>query len=347
MKKLLGTASSSMNAGAYELGVYRPDQTSRGFVGSAMTPGHGAWGCEAAIPWTSGPAATPPVIRLHPGIGASTLKLAEANAGKGADVTAVGYTDMAAASIAWARGDLTAAVERAQHCVTSLAAIPVAASICHQIHGDAEADRGDDAAARRAYAAGMTLAERAKDAQRIAELQLAIAQLDFDAKQDEVSLDTIAKLQKDARRRGAVSCEANAAVLASRIRLAKADPQGALDVFDEVNPDVLQAYRTKMIAKLTLGQLHGYRGEADEDGVLGLDRIAAVIADAKQKGFVGLELEARLASVLVKLITGAPDGESERAALIDAARARGYGRVAKLAAAFNRDPMPAETPPPQ
>gem|GEM_PF-1961463 len=288
------------------------------------------------------------MLVLRGDLAAADAKLKEAEATKSSDPSAVAYADLAGASIAWARGDLKTAIDRAGHCVTTLGTLaPIAASICQQIRGDAEADRGDAAAARRAYEAGKALAVTAKDAQRTSELALAIAQLEFDAKQDDVSLDSITKLQKDARRRGAVSCEANAAVLASRIRLAKADPQGALDVFDEVDPDVLQSYRTKMIAKLTLGQLYGYRGEADEDGVVGLDRIDAVIADAKQRGFVGVELEARLARVLVKLITSAPDAESERASLIEVASAKGYARIAKLAAAFNRDPMPAETPPPQ
>jgi hypothetical protein len=72
-----------------------------------------------------------------------------------------------------------------------------------------------------------------------------------------------------------------------------------------------------------------------------------VIGDAKMRGFVGLELEGRLARVRVKLITSDPDAETERASLIADATAKGYVRIAKLAAAFNRDPMPAETPPPQ
>ncbi len=288
------------------------------------------------------------MLVLRGDIAAAEAKLKEADAAKGTDPAAVGYADMTAASIAWARGDLGSAITRSESCVKQLAPIaPVSASICHQIQGDALADRGDEAVARGAYAAGMALAEQAKDKNRIAELQLAIAQLELDAKQDDASLDTITKLQKDARRRGAVSCEAQAAVLASRIKLAKADPQGALDVFEDIDPDALQAYRTKMIANLTLGQLHGYRGEADEDGVLGPDRIDQVIADAKKTGFVGLELEARLARVLVKVITGADDADAERAALVADAQAKSYGRIAKLAASFNRDPLPAETPPPE
>ena len=269
-------------------------------------------------------------------------RLAQAEAGKGTDPVAQGYTDMAAAAIAWARGELPAAIARAEHCAVALASrAPITASICHQIRGDAEADRGEPAAARRAYEAGVALARAANDTQRTSELQLAMAQLELDAKQDDTSLDTIGKLQKDARRRGAVSCEANAAVLASRIKLAKADPQGALDVFDEIDPEVLQSYRTKMVAKLTIGQVHGYRGEADEDGVVGLDRIDAVIADAKKRGFVGVELEARLARVLVELITSAADAEADRAALVADATAKGFARVARLASAFNRDPLPA------
>lgn len=286
------------------------------------------------------------MLVLRGDIATAEANLAKAEAAKGTDTTAIAYADMAAGAIAWMRGDLATAIARSEHCVAMLGtSAPIATSICHQIRGDAEADRGDVAAARRAYTAGKALADEAKDAQRISELALALAQLEFDEKQDNVSLDKILQLQKESRRRGAVSCEATAAVLASRIRLAKADTQGALDVFEEIDPDVMQAYRTKMIAKLTLGQLHGYRGEADEEGVVGLDRIDAVIADASKSGFAGIELEARLARVLVKVITSAADAEAERARLIEDAKAKGYARVARLVAAFNRDPMPAETPP--
>ena len=279
---------------------------------------------------------------------AADAKLKEADASKGTDATAGAYADLAASAIAWARGDLKTAVNRSEQCASALSSVaPIAASLCYQVSGDAYADRGNAAAAHSAYDAGKKLAEQSKDAQRTSELALAIAQLDFDEKQDDVPLDSIAKLQKDARRRGAVSCEATAAVLASRIRLTKADPQGALEVFEDVDPDVLQAYRTKLLAKITLGQIYGYRGEGDDEGVVGLDRIDAAIADARKQGFVGLELEARLARVLVKLITGADDAEAERATLIKDATAKDYARIAKLAGTFNRDPLPAETPPPQ
>ncbi len=275
-------------------------------------------------------------------------RLKEADAGKGTDAPAIAYADLAAASVASARGDLKTAAERAEHCVQAMGTTaPITSSICWQILGDARAERGDAAGARAAYDTGKALAGEAKDAQRTSDLSIAITQLELDAKQEDISLDAISKLQKDARRRGAVSCEAATAVLASRIRLVKADTQGALDVFDVVDPEVLQAYRTKMIAKLTIGQVYGYRGEADEDGVMGLDRIDAVIADAKKRGFAGLEFEARLARVLVKLVTAAPDAESERATLVRDASAKGYARIAKLATVFNRDPMPAETPAPQ
>jgi hypothetical protein len=287
------------------------------------------------------------ILVLGGDLDAADAKLKEASKGEPADPTAVAYLDMAASAISSARGDLKAALDRSAACASALGAKePIAASICHQIHGDAEAERGNAAAARTSYEAGLALAKQAKDTQRVSELSLALGQLDLDEKQEDVSMDAIAKLQKDARRRGAVSCEATAAVLGARIRLTKADQQGALDVFEDINPDVLQSYRTKVIAKITLGQIYGYRAEADEDGVMGLARIDEAIADAQKRGFAGLVLEARLARVLVQLVTSEPDAEKERAALIADAKAKGYLRIAKLAAVDlspSRDPMPTES----
>jgi len=173
--------------------------------------------------------------------------------------------------------------------------------------------------------------------------QLSMSQLDFDAKSEDVSLDAVTKLRKEARTRRAASCEASAAVLASRIRLRKADQQGALDDLEDLDPRVLQVYRLQAIARIAIGEVYGYKNEADEDGVMGLDRIADVMDDAKKRGFWGLVLEAQLARVRVMITVGKDGAEDERQALIKDATARGYKRIAQLAETYNAN---VESPPP-
>jgi hypothetical protein len=274
------------------------------------------------------------MIALGGDLTKAEARLKDAEAAKGDDARAIGYVDLASASIALARGELKTAAERSERCANALMTIePLMASMCQHVRGDALAEVDEPDKARVAYEAGRMLAERSNNVERISNLSLAIAQLDFDEKQHEVSIDPIVKLQRDARRRLAVSCEANAAVLASRVYISKSDQQKALDLFDNIDPSKLQSYRTRIIAMIALGEVHGYRKEGDEDNVTGLDRIRDAKDDATKRDHWGLVLEARLAEVRVLLTTAEPNAEEERAALIKDANARGYKRIARLAEA--------------
>ena len=271
-------------------------------------------------------------------------KLKEADANKGTAPKAVAYADMAAAAIAHARGELNTAAERSERCANALGNTePIGAAMCLQIQGDAAADMANAAAARRAYDAGNVIAQKLGKKELSSMFQLSMSQLDFDAKSEDVSLDAVTKLRKEARTRRAASCEASAAVLASRIRLRKADQQGALDDLEDLDPRVLQVYRLQAIARIAIGEVYGYKNEADEDGVMGLDRIADVMDDAKKRGFWGLVLEAQLARVRVMITVGKDGAEDERQALIKDATARGYKRIAQLAETYNAN---VESPPP-
>ena len=285
------------------------------------------------------------MLALSGDLPSAEAKLKAADAAKASDPKATAYADMAAAAIAYARGELNTAAERSERCANALGnSEPIAAAMCLQIQGDTAADLDNAGAARRAYDAGNVIAQKLGKKELSSMFQLSMSQLDFDEKNEDVSLDAVTKLRKEARARRAASCEASAAVLASRIRLRKADQQGALDDLDDLDPKVLQVYRLQMIARVAIGEVYGYKNEADEDGVMGLDRIDDALDDAKKKGFWGLVLEAQLARVRVMLTVGKDGAEEERQALIKDATARGYKRIARLAETYNAS---AETPPPQ
>jgi serine/threonine protein kinase len=297
-------------------------------------------------------AASALMLAMSGDLEAAETKLGEAAKGKGTDLVSGAYVDMTGAWIAWARGDLKGAVEKSGRCVKTLDAkiegeAPIELSVCYQILGDAQADRGNADAAREAYNKGLVLAREVKDAQRTSELSLAIASLDFDAQEEAFATEPVISLQRDAHRRGAPSAEATAAILRARVQLAKAESQQAMDVFEDIDTDRLQAYRARAIAKLTIGEIYGYRHEGDADGVLGPARIDEVLEDAAKRGFAGLVFEARLAKVQVEVITGGETCEADRKQLVDDARARGYKRIATLASEFNHDAAPdkPETPP--
>ncbi len=277
------------------------------------------------------------------------LKLAEEN--KGQDPKAIAYANLAGAAIASARGELASALERAKQCSKAFADLePLMAAMCLQIEGETEAEMGDYTTARKQLDDGLAIARKQKNAERIASLRLALAQLDLDEKQEAFAPDVVETLRKEARARGAVSCEANAFVLATRARLERSETAIALDVLDNLHPENLQFFKVKIMALLAKGQVYGFRGEGDEDGVMGLDMITDAQTDAEKRGYWGLVLEAKLAKVRVMLTQRMDGAADERAKLVAEANAKGYKRIAHIAETYIADPAaeaPPQTPPPQ
>jgi serine/threonine protein kinase len=281
-------------------------------------------------------------------------KIEQATKQAAGDPLATGYIDLAEAALALARGQLPAARERSKKCATSLATpAPVLAATCYQIHGDAQASLGDPAAARSAYEAGLAIG---KDTPEVTStLQLALAQLELDGQHPDVAAEIATKVLAECTDRAAIGCEVYARILLSRVRLLQDtnDRQAAQELLGAVKPKQIEAFAVRMAHAIALGQVHGYMGEAGEDGILGLDRIENARAQAegqgKGNGLVGLGLEARLARVRILLIQSADDAEREVNELAKLARAKQFERIARLAEASlaeladePRDMLPAD-----
>ncbi|MDQ3340379.1 MAG: serine/threonine protein kinase [Myxococcota bacterium] len=282
------------------------------------------------------------MLALRGDLPGAEAKLKAAEAVKGTDAKSAAYVDMAASAIAYARGELPTAAERSARCASALSGSDaIGSAMCLQIQGDTAAEMDNTRLARDAYNSGSVIAQNLKDKQIESMFQLSVAQLDFDEKHEDVSLDAVNKLRKEARSRRAASCEAGAAVLASRILLRKADQQAALDQVDDLDPKILQAFRLQAIARIAVGEVYGYKNEADEDGVMGLDRIADVQDEAQKKELWGVVLEAKLARVRVRLTLAVDGAEADRKALITEANTRGYKRIARLAQTYIAESPPA------
>jgi hypothetical protein len=130
----------------------------------------------------------------------------------------------------------------------------------------------------------------------------------------------------------------------SSMQLRKGEDGKALAILDEMNldPKVLQMYRRQAIAKIAIGEVYGYKNEADAEGIMGLDHIADVLDDAQKKEFWGVVLEAKLARLRVLLTLDREGAEEERKKLVDEASSKGYKRVARLAQSY----IPYDTPEP-
>jgi hypothetical protein len=253
-----------------------------------------------------------------------------------ADPVARGYVDLAEASLALARGQLPAARERSASCAAALAAAaPPLAATCHQLHGDAEAALGDATAARTAYEAGLAIAEQAKTDELASTLQLALAHLELDDQHAERAEDIARKVLTQCDDRDAIGCSVYARILLSRVSLLSSDNdrQAAEELLSSVKPSRIEAFPVQIAHAIALGELHGYIGEAGDDGILGLDRIESARAQAEVRGLLGLVFSAKLARVRVLLIQGTDDAAEEVASLAKQARAAKFERIAHLAEA--------------
>ena len=248
----------------------------------------------------------------------------DANRHAGRDPIARAYLDLAMSAIASAEGDLVTARTRGSKCAASFAkASPALAALCHQLTGEALLDLGDSGAAKAAFAAGLLLSGHGPQRELTLELARAELLLADGLVADATKLATTQ--QAIANDRGAVSAEAHAWVILARAKIADAETQAALEPLEHVKPDKLQAFAIKIRHEITKGEALGL--ESDD----GLDLIARAEAEAKQHGFVGLGLEARLARVEILVLTTAPDAAAEQTRLVADARAKGYQRIARLA----------------
>ena len=148
-------------------------------------------------------------------------RLRDAEGTAGDDPLARAYIDLATAARARATGELELAVTRGKACAATFASkVPALAALCHQLRGEAEADRGDDAAAGKAYDRARSLASKHPD--RALPIELAHAELLLDLGADERAATQALALLTQADERGAVTGEALATVILARIRLRQA-----------------------------------------------------------------------------------------------------------------------------
>ncbi len=270
------------------------------------------------------------VLALRGHLDQARTHLHDADTTKGSDPVALAYADLASAAVASASGDLDTALTRSASCAAQFSAtVPALATLCFQLHGEAAADHGDGAAARKAYADGLEIAKRADPNQRPLPLELAIAALDLDegnGKYDAV-VAKATELQAVAAERGEIGPEEQAWVLLARAHLAQAASQQAFDELGHIKPDAIEGFRIRVEARITRGESAAILGDAET----GLKDIEAARTEAEAQGFVGLGLAARLARVEALVLTSAPEATAEQHALVADARARGYKRIAHLA----------------
>ncbi len=269
------------------------------------------------------------VLALRGHLDQARAHLHDAAALKGTDPTARAYADMASAAVAFASGELAAALGYSASCAAGFSTtVPELAAMCLELDGEIAAERGDVTGARKAYTDGLALAKRLDNASRALTLELALATLDVDRQEDAAA--AIAKgtqLQVLSAQRNASSDEAHAWVVLARAHLAQAASQQALEDLDHVKLDATEAFQIQIESRIARGETVAMLDDPDE----GFTQIDAARAEAEKQGFPGLVFAARLARVEVMIARSAPDAAAAQRALVTEARAKGYERIAHLA----------------
>jgi tetratricopeptide (TPR) repeat protein/TolB-like protein len=247
-------------------------------------------------------------------------QLKQAEAHKAQDPFAIAHTDLAAAWLAWAKGDADAALRRSEQCAARANTDAMRAQ-CLELNGQVRADRADPAA-RKTFEDALALVE-GKNPQRTGYLILALASLDLDDGQEASAIGRAETVQLDAAKRGATSLEAYAWVMLARAHLGQAESQKALVDLEHVKIEP-QALRLRVQWKIIDGLTHHALGDPDT----AKEKISVVRAETEKQTCVGLLLETRLA---LSQVLPPEEGKAELEAVVRDAKARNFGRIVKLA----------------
>jgi eukaryotic-like serine/threonine-protein kinase len=281
---------------------------------------------QASIAWS----VTTVALAMRGRLADARARLKDVDANKGKDPLALACADLAAAAVASAAGELKHALDKSRRCADALAPTkPALAAICFEIQGDAAANLGDFAMARKAYEQGKAVA--AGDPSRVGSLDLALAEVDLCENNFDAATKTAEAVQASSAERRAEAPEARAWVVQARVQLEKAESQEALKMLDHVPPKI-EPIVIKILHDINVGQTHALLGEVDD----GLAQIDAAGAQATKLGYPGLVLEARLVRAETDDALSRPDAKKEIDSLVRDARAAGFGRIVHLAETVGR-----------
>jgi TolB-like protein len=245
----------------------------------------------------------------------------KAEDGKGQDPFAIAQTDLAAAWLAWAKGDADAGLKRSEQCAARANTDDLRAR-CLELNGQIRADRADPLA-RKTLEDALALVE-GKNPQRTGSLQLALASLDLDDGQEASAIGAAETVQLDAAKRGATALDGYAWIVLARAHLGQAESQKALADLEHVKIEP-QALRLRVQWKLVEGLTHFYLGDPDA----ARERIAAARSETEKQACVGLLLETKLAQALT--LPNEDERKTQLDAVVREANDRNFPRIGKLA----------------
>jgi tetratricopeptide (TPR) repeat protein len=278
---------------------------------------------EAATAW-----ALAAYVRAQQGRFADADKrIADADKHAAQSSIARAHLDLAAAQLAFGRGDAAAALERSKRCADATD-VPALQPICAQLRGEVLAEQGDIKNAREAYDQALELAEKIASTPRKQAIELAQAQLELDDGKVTTAAELASGVFGAAEARGATALHAHASLLRARIKLAEASSNEALVMLEKLEPDDIPQFRVRMQYLMTLGKAQIF-AEGTESG--GYEQIERARAEAEKAEWPGLMHEARLARVEALAVTQLDAAKLDAKELAHEARVAGFGRIEAFA----------------
>jgi eukaryotic-like serine/threonine-protein kinase len=262
-----------------------------------------------------------------------TLMAAKAQYQSIADISGVAGVTTDLALIAKERGDLTGAEEQyssARALATqvgdkSITAIAIAGT------GDIEFERGDFAAARKSYQQSIDLRVQASEKQGAAETQVSLADVSLAEGYPADAEPILRKCRDQFHAETQVEDEMSAGTALAETLLAQAKQA---DAAAEIALDsALLGKNQNRIARIEFAIASARVSSSSDAWEKSRTQFERLIEEARAGGFFRLELEARLALGECEKKAGRAAAEGDLAALEKTARAKGFDRIARKAAA--------------
>jgi tetratricopeptide (TPR) repeat protein len=198
--------------------------------------------------------------------------------------------------------------------------------------GDVFTDRGDLSAARRSYEESLALRDRAGEKQAAAETQVALAHLAIEEGHAAEAEAEMHKCKEQFHRKQATDDELTPSVVLTQAFLAegkRADVQKEVDA-----TKALAGQSQNLLARLQFDLAVARALLTSDQPEMSRAQLEKVLKDARAHGFAGVEFEARLAAAELEKKSGhSATSRTELTALESSARSKGFGLMARKAAA--------------
>lgn len=201
--------------------------------------------------------------------------------------------------------------------------------------GDLRFDQGDFGAARQLYEQSLKLGTEAGEQQAISETHVALAQLAVESGNPSGAEESARRSLEQFRKEGQRDDELQADAVLIRVLVAKGKIRDAKE--EEKRAEPIAAQSQNLISQLRFALAFAQVSLASDNPEECQSKLQRALKDAQAHGLFGLELEARLLDAEADNKLGhSASAQQELLSLENVAKRKGYGLIARKAAALRR-----------